>query len=52
MKITDEQKIAVQDDMDMLIHECDMLASRSWLTYEIPEDLMQRFKDNIDITSI
>lgn len=41
-----------EDDMDMLIHECDMLASRSWLTYEIPEDLMQRFKDNIDITSI
>lgn len=39
-----------QDDMDMLIHECDMLASRSWLTYEIPEDLMQRFKDNIDLT--
>lgn len=41
-----------KDDMDMLIHECDMLASRSWLTYKIPEDLMQRFKDNIDITSI
>lgn len=41
-----------EDDMDMLIHECDMLASRNWLTYEIPEDLMQRFKDNIDITSI
>ena len=39
-----------QNDMDMLIHECDMLASRSWLTYEIPEDLMQRFKDNIDLT--
>ena len=36
-----------QNDADMLIHECDMLASRSWLTYEIPEDLMQRFKDNI-----
>lgn len=41
-----------QNDADILIHECDMLASRSWLTYEIPEDLMQRFKDNIDITSI
>jgi hypothetical protein len=41
-----------QNDADMLIHECDMLASRSWLTYEVPEDLMQRFKDNIDITSI
>ena len=39
-----------QNDADMLIHECDMLASRSWLTYEIPEDLMQRFKDNIDLT--
>lgn len=36
-----------QNDADMLIHECDMLASRSWLTYEVPEDLMQRFKDNI-----
>lgn len=41
-----------QDDVDMLIHECDMLASRGWLTYEIPEELMQRFKDNIDLTSI
>lgn len=40
-----------QNDADMLIHECDMLASRSWLTYEIPDDLMQRFKDNIDLTS-
>lgn len=39
-----------QNDADILIHECDMLASRSWLTYEIPEDLMQRFKDNIDLT--
>ena len=39
-----------QNDADMLIHECDMLASRNWLTYEIPEDLMQRFKDNIDLT--
>ena len=36
-----------QNDADMLIHECDMLASRSWLTYEIPEELIQRFKDNI-----
>lgn len=41
-----------QNDMDMLIHECDMLASRSWLTYEIPEELMQRFKDNIDLTRL
>ena len=40
-----------QNDADMLIHECDMLASRSWLTYEIPDDLMQRFKDNINLTS-
>lgn len=40
-----------QNDADMLIHECDMLASKSWLTYEIPDDLMQRFKDNIDLTS-
>lgn len=39
-----------QNEYDILIHECDMLASRSWLTYEIPEDLMQRFKDNIDLT--
>ena len=39
-----------QNDADILIHECDMLASRSWLIYEIPEDLMQRFKDNIDLT--
>jgi len=39
-----------QNDVDMLIHECDMLASRSWLTYEVPEDLMQRFKDNIGLT--
>ena len=39
-----------QNDVDMLIHECDMLASRSWLTYEVPEDLMQRFKDNVDLT--
>lgn len=39
-----------QNDADMLIHECDMLASRSWLTYEIPEELIQRFKDNIDLT--
>lgn len=37
-----------QNEYDILIHECDMLASRSWLTYEIPEDLMQRLKDNIN----
>ena len=36
-----------QNDADMLIHECDMLASRSWFIYGIPEELIQRFKDNI-----
>lgn len=41
-----------QNDVDILIHECDMLASRSWLTYEIPEDLMQRFRDNINMELI
>lgn len=39
-----------RNEYDILIHECDMLASRSWLTYEVPEDLMQRFKDNVDLT--
>lgn len=38
-----------QNDRDILIHECDMLASRTFLTYDIPDDLIERFKKNIKI---
>lgn len=38
-----------QNDRDILIHECDMLASRTFLTYVIPDDLIERFKKNIKI---
>ena len=38
-----------QNDRDILIHECDMLASRNYLTYVIPDDLIKRFKENIKI---
>lgn len=38
-----------QNDRDMLIHECDMLASRVFLTYEIPKNLIQIFEKNIKI---
>lgn len=38
-----------QNDRDILIHECDMLASRTFLTYNIPNDLIERFKKNIKI---
>lgn len=38
-----------QNDRDILIHECDMLASRTFLTYVIPDDLMELFKANIKI---
>ena len=38
-----------QNDRDILIHECDMLASRTFLTYDIPDDLIKRFEKNIKI---
>lgn len=38
-----------QNDRDILIHECDMLASRTFLTYVIPDDLIERFEKNIKI---
>ena len=38
-----------QNDRDILIHECDMLASRTFLTYIIPDDLMKLFETNIKI---
>lgn len=38
-----------QNDRDILIHECDMLASRTFLTYVIPDDLMKLFETNIKI---
>ena len=38
-----------QNDRDILIHECDMLASRTFLTYVIPDELIRLFKDNIKI---
>lgn len=38
-----------QNDRDILIHECDMLASRTFLTYVIPDNLMELFKTNIKI---
>ena len=36
-----------QNDRDMLIHECDMLASRKFLTYVIPDELIKLFEENI-----
>ena len=38
-----------QNDRDILIHECDMLASRTFLTYTIPDELIKLFKENIKI---
>lgn len=38
-----------QNDRDILIHECDMLASRTFLTYVIPDELIKLFKENIKI---
>lgn len=38
-----------QNDRDILIHECDMLASRTFLTYIIPDELIKLFKENIKI---
>lgn len=38
-----------ENDREMLIHECDMLASRKFLTYEIPENLLEIFNENIKI---
>ena len=38
-----------QNDRDILINECDMLASRTFLTYVIPDDLIKRFEKNIKI---
>lgn len=38
-----------QNDRDILIHECDMLASRTFLTYIIPDDLIKLFETNIKI---
>ncbi len=38
-----------QNDRDILIHECDMLASRTFLTYIIPNELIKLFEENIKI---
>lgn len=38
-----------QNDRDILIHECDMLASRTFLTYVIPNQLIRLFEENIKI---
>lgn len=38
-----------QNDRDMLIHECDMLASRTFLTYNVPDELIKLFEENIKI---